>query len=86
MHWVTRRRDEVESLVKIPGRLLSCMSGEGAGAGNVCCLQRAQHRIFQKRLSDRLALPAALYGETRQQHDGNRPAHSSGCSPSWMYQ
>jgi len=72
MHRVRRGGDEIEFKVKAPRFSLLRMHRESANAGNIGCLQGAQHRVLQKRFAYALALPAVIYCQAREQHDGNR--------------
>ncbi|HLN03864.1 MAG TPA: hypothetical protein VK335_31550 [Bryobacteraceae bacterium] len=72
VHPVDGRGDEVEFLIEAPGFLVLSVNGERANAGNVGSLQCALHRIPQERFAHPLALPAAIHGQARQQHDRAR--------------
>jgi len=59
-------------LVESPGILVFRMHGKSANAGNVRRLECALHRISQKRFTNALRLPTAIYRQTGEQHDGHR--------------
>jgi len=43
---------------------------QGRYAGDICRLQGSLHRDSQQRLANTSALPTAINGESREQHDG----------------
>jgi hypothetical protein len=77
MHRIGRRGDEIEFEVEASRLVVFRMLRECAYPCNIGRLERAQHRIFQQRLTDTFALPAVIDSETRQQHDGNGMARES---------
>lgn len=77
MHWVGRRGDEIEFQIKAPRLFILRMHCKRPDASDVGRLKRAQHRVFEQRLAHALAVPAMVYGETREQHDGNRMARQT---------
>src|SRR5208283_3312382 len=68
---VRRGGDEVEMFIEAPRFLIFCVHGKGANAGYIRCLQRTLHCVSQQRLANALALPAAINGKPREQHDGH---------------
>jgi hypothetical protein len=75
MHRIGRGGYEIEFLVEGSRLFVFRVDGEGADTGNVRRLERALHRILiiklsrLIKLSDALAVPAAIYCQTREQHD-----------------
>jgi len=69
MHRIGRGGDEIESFVEAPGFLVLRVNGEGSDARYLGRPQCAMNGILQKRLSDALAVPALIDGQTRKQHD-----------------
>jgi hypothetical protein len=65
------RGDEIEMLVEASGVVVFGVNREGADAGDVGGLQGALHGIAQERFANALALPAAIDGQAREQHDGH---------------
>src|ERR1035438_7045824 len=70
MHRIGRGGQEIEFFVEPPGVLVLCMYGERPNAGNLGGLERALHRVPQKRPPGALALPASIHRQPCQQHDG----------------
>lgn len=72
MHWIGRGGNEIELFVKPSRFLVFRVDGEGAYARDVGGLERALHGVFQQSFPNALAVPAAMHGETCEQHDGDR--------------
>ena len=56
--------------IEAPRFLILCVHGKSAYTSYIRCLQRTLHRVSQQRLSNALALPVAIDGKPRKQHDG----------------
>ena len=59
-------------LVESFGYIIFRVDHEGANSCNVGGVKCPEHGIFQQRSTDPFALPMRIYGESCEQHNGNR--------------
>lgn len=65
MHRVSRRLNKIETPVKIARPLVFRVHGKRTNPGNIRCMKRAEHSIFQKTRADALILLGEGYSHAR---------------------